>query len=111
MRYDYLVVGAGLYGAVYAHEKAKQGRSVLVIDRRRHIAGNIYTEKVGGIDWNRPVLLGYTGVSDIRLREYIEDCIASYGEKIKNLPIAKVGACIGTYAGPGAIAIAFFDKN
>ena len=53
MRYDYLVVGAGLYGAVYAHEKAKQGRSVLVIDRRRHIAGNIYTEKVGGIDVHR----------------------------------------------------------
>ena len=69
------------------------------------------SEKVGGIDWNRPVLLGYTGVSDSRRREYIEDCIASYGEKIKNLPIAKVGACIGTYAGPGAIAIAFFDKN
>ena len=49
MRYDYLVVGAGLYGAVYAHEKAKQGRSVLVIDRRPQIAGNVYTEDVEGI--------------------------------------------------------------
>ena len=69
------------------------------------------TEKVGGIDWSRPVLLGYTGLSDLRLMEFIEDSVQSYGEKIRNLPIMKVGACIGTYAGPGAIAIAFFDKN
>ena len=47
--YDYLVVGAGLYGAVFAHEAKKAGRKVLVIDRRPNIAGNVYTEDVEGI--------------------------------------------------------------
>ena len=45
MKYDYLVVGAGLYGATFAHEARKAGKSVLVIDKRNHIAGNIYTEE------------------------------------------------------------------
>ncbi len=49
MKYDYLIVGAGLYGAVVAHEAAAKGRSCLVIDRREHIAGNIYTREVEGI--------------------------------------------------------------
>lgn len=44
--YDYLIVGAGLYGAVFAHEAKKKGKTVLVIDRRDHIAGNVYTEDV-----------------------------------------------------------------
>ena len=48
-KYDYLVVGAGLYGAVFAHEARKAGKSVMVIDRRPNIAGNVYTEDVGGI--------------------------------------------------------------
>ena len=43
--YDYLIVGAGLYGAVFAHEAKKAGKKVLVIDRRSTIAGNVYTEK------------------------------------------------------------------
>lgn len=47
--YDYLVVGAGLYGAVFAHEAKKAGKSVLVIDKRPHVAGNVYTEKIEGI--------------------------------------------------------------
>jgi UDP-galactopyranose mutase len=47
--YDYLVVGAGLFGAVFAHEARAQGKSVLVIDKRPHIAGNVYTEDVEGI--------------------------------------------------------------
>lgn len=46
--YDYLVVGAGLFGAVFAHEAKKNGKSVLVIDKRPNIAGNIYTEKSRG---------------------------------------------------------------
>ena len=48
-RFDYLVVGAGLFGAVFAHEAKKAGRSVLVIDRRPNIAGNVYTEQIEGI--------------------------------------------------------------
>jgi len=48
--YDYLIVGAGLYGAVFAHEAKKAGKSVLVIDKRPNIAGNVYTEKIEGIN-------------------------------------------------------------
>ncbi len=50
MKYDYLVVGAGLYGAVFAHQARLAGKSVLVIDKRPHIAGNIYTEQVAGVN-------------------------------------------------------------
>ncbi len=50
MKYDYLIVGAGLYGAVFACEAKKTGKRVLVIDRRKHIAGNVYTEEMEGIN-------------------------------------------------------------
>ena len=53
MKYDYLVVGAGLYGAVFARQAADAGKKVLVIDRRGHIGGNVYTEKVEGIDFHK----------------------------------------------------------
>lgn len=48
-KYDYLVVGAGLFGAVFAHEAALRGKHVKVIEKRNHIAGNIYTKEVDGI--------------------------------------------------------------
>lgn len=48
--FDYLVVGAGLYGAVFARQMTDQGKKVLVIDKRPHVAGNVYTEKVEGIN-------------------------------------------------------------
>jgi UDP-galactopyranose mutase len=51
--YDYLIVGAGLFGAVFAHEARAHGKSVLVIDKRPHIAGNVYTEDVEGIHVHR----------------------------------------------------------
>ena len=50
MKYDYLIVGAGLYGSVFAYEANKTGKKVLVIDKRNNIAGNIYTEKIEGIN-------------------------------------------------------------
>lgn len=53
MMYDYLIVGAGLYGAVFAHEMKARGKKVLVIDRRAHIAGNVYTENIEGIHVHR----------------------------------------------------------
>lgn len=49
MKYDYLIVGAGLFGAVFAHEAVKAGKTVFVVDKRPHIAGNVYTEDVEGI--------------------------------------------------------------
>lgn len=53
MMYDYLIVGAGLYGATFAQQAAQAGKSVLVIDRRDHIAGNIYTDEIEGIQVHR----------------------------------------------------------
>ena len=50
MKFDYLIVGAGLYGSVVAHELARRGKKVLVVDRRNHIGGNCYTENVAGIN-------------------------------------------------------------
>ena len=50
MKYDYLVVGAGFYGAVFAQQKKEQGKKCLVIDKRDHIAGNVYSETVEGIE-------------------------------------------------------------
>ena len=49
MNYDYLIVGAGLFGSVFAHEAKAAGKRVLVIDRRPHIAGNVYCRDVEGI--------------------------------------------------------------
>ena len=53
MRYSYLIIGSGLYGAVFAQQVKAAGKSVLVIDKRDHIAGNVYTEKVEGIDFHK----------------------------------------------------------
>ena len=49
-KYDYLIVGAGLFGSIFAYEANKRGKRCLVIDKRNHIAGNIYTKKVAGIN-------------------------------------------------------------
>ena len=48
--YDYLIVGAGLYGSVFAREAMNRGKTVLVVDKRKSVGGNVYTEKVEGID-------------------------------------------------------------
>ena len=46
MKYDYLIVGSGLYGTIFAHEAKTHGKTVLVVDKRPNIAGNIYTKKI-----------------------------------------------------------------
>ena len=48
--YDYLIVGAGLFGAIFAYEANKKGKKCLVIDKRSHIGGNVYTESIEGIN-------------------------------------------------------------
>ena len=47
--YDYLIVGSGLYGAVFAYEATKRGKSCLVLEKRNHIGGNIYTEEIDAV--------------------------------------------------------------
>ena len=94
-RYDYLIVGAGLYGAVFAHEMKRQGRQVLVIDRRAHIAGNIYKEQVLDIQVHKyGAHIFHTSDRKIweyvnrfaEFNHYINSPIAYYKGELYNLP-------------------------
>ncbi len=67
-------------------------------------------EKAGGVDFSKPVLLGYTGISDALLLKYIEDSRPLWENDLKEVRYSTIGSVIGTHAGPGAIAVAFF-KN
>ena len=53
MKYDYLIVGAGLFGAVFAQEAKQAGKKCLVVEKRGHIAGNVYCEEIHGIQVHR----------------------------------------------------------
>ena len=66
--------------------------------------------KAGGIDFTMPLTLGYTGLDDSLLQKYIKDSTSLWEGQIDQLPISTIGSAIGTHAGPGAIAIAFFQK-
>jgi len=68
-------------------------------------------EKSGGINFEKPFSLAYTGLSDNLLRKYIEDSAALYEGKTDCLPIHTIGSTIGTHVGPGAIAVAFFSNQ
>lgn len=67
-------------------------------------------EKAGGVDFSKPVLLGYTGLSDALLLKYIEDSRQLWEAGLEQVRYTSIGSVIGTHAGPGAIAVAFF-KN
>lgn len=69
------------------------------------------TGKNGGIDFSMPFTLGYTGLSDSLLLKYIADSEVLYKGKVDKLPISTIGSTIGTHAGPGAIALAFFSQH
>ena len=64
--------------------------------------------KAGGVDFDKPVLLGYTGLSDALLKKYIQDSAALWEGHLQDLPYEEVGSVVGTHAGPGAVAVAFF---
>ena len=93
--FDYLVVGAGLFGAVFAHEAHKRGKSVLVIDRRAHIAGNVYTENVGGINVHKfGAHIFHTSNKEVwdyiqqfaEFNRYTNSPVARYKKELYNLP-------------------------
>ena len=67
-------------------------------------------EKAGGVDFSKPVMLGYTGISDALLRKYIEDSKHIWEGNIDNVRYTTIGSVIGTHVGPGAVAVSFF-KN
>ena len=68
------------------------------------------SDKAGGIDFSKPVLLGYSGISDALLKKYIEDSRHIWEGNLEEVRYTSVGSVIGTHAGPGAVAVAFF-KN
>lgn len=68
-------------------------------------------QETGGVDFDKPLLLGYTGLSDILLQKYIEDSAELWQGNIDELPIALVSGVVGTHVGPGVVAAAFFKKN
>ena len=77
---------------------SRQGNNLLVQE----------IEKAGGVDFSRPLMLGYTGLSDALLRKYVADSAALWENARKELPVAVVGSVVGTHVGPGAVAVAFF---
>ncbi len=95
MKYDYLVVGAGLFGAVFAHEMARKGKHILVIDKRDHVAGNIYTEKVMDINVHKyGAHIFHTSDKEVwdyvndfaEFNNYINSPVAVYKDELYNLP-------------------------
>jgi UDP-galactopyranose mutase len=94
-RYDYLIVGSGLFGAVFAHEAKKKGKTVLVIDKREHKGGNIYCENVEGINvhkygahifhTNDKAIWDYVN-SFVEFNRYTNSPLAVYKDEMYNLP-------------------------
>ena len=93
--YEYLIVGAGLYGAVFAHELTRRGKSCLVIDRRDHIAGNAYTENISGIQVHKyGAHIFHTDDREVweyvnrfaEFNNFINSPIAVYKDEVYNLP-------------------------
>lgn len=80
---------------------SKQGNQLLVSE----------IAKAGGADFDRPVLLGYTGLTDANLVRYMDACRHLWAQGVSELPYTVVGSVIGTHAGPGAVAVAFFVKD
>lgn len=80
---------------------SKNGSNLLVQEIR----------KTNGVDFDRPYLLGYTGLEDSLLQKYIADSAALWAEHTNALPIGTIGGTIGTHVGPGGIAIAFFSPH
>ena len=94
-QYDYLIVGAGLTGAVFAHEARKIGKTCLVIDRRSHVAGNVYTEEVEGINVHRyGAHIFHTSLVNVwsyvnrfaEFNNYVNSPIAYYKGEVYNMP-------------------------
>ena len=93
--YDYLIVGAGLFGSVFAYEMTKAGKKCLVIDKRKHIGGNIYTEEIEGINIHKyGAHIFHTGNKEIwdyinrfaEFNRYTNCVVARYKDELYNLP-------------------------
>ena len=95
MKYDYLIVGAGLFGSIFAYEANKAGKRVLVIDNRKHIGGNIYTKEMDGIQVHEyGAHIFHTSDKEVwdyvqqfaEFNRYTNSPVARYGDELYNLP-------------------------
>ena len=95
MKYDYLIVGAGLFGSTFAYEMSKKGKKCLVVDRRNHIGGNIYCENVNGINVHKyGAHIFHTSNKEVwdyvnqfaEFNNYVNSPIANYKGEIYNMP-------------------------
>lgn len=80
---------------------SKQGNNLLIKE----------IEEAGGVDYEKPVLLGYSGLSDLLLQKYIADSATLWEGKVTELHTTQIGSVIGTHAGPGAIVATFFKRK
>lgn len=96
-----ITISDGLVNVIGKARGSKNGNNMLMQS----------IEKLGGIDYSMPICLGYTGLSDDALQKYVSDSGTLYEGKVDKLNIVSVGSTIGTYAGPGTIAVAFFPKG
>ena len=94
-KYDYLIVGAGLFGAIFAYEAKKRNKKCLVIDKRAHIAGNIYTENIEGINVHKyGAHIFHTSNKEVweyinkfaEFNNYINSPVARYKDELYNMP-------------------------
>ena len=95
-----LSVIGGEIGMLGKARGSKMGNNLLVQE----------IQKTGGVDFSKPVLLGYSGLSDAVLLKYIEDSKHLWSEGLETVRYTTIGSVIGTHAGPGAVAVAFFKK-
>ena len=95
MKYDYLIVGAGLYGSVFAYEATKRGKKCLVIDKRNHIGGNVYCENINSINVHKyGAHIFHTNDKKIwnyinqfcEFNNFILNVVANYKGTVYNLP-------------------------
>ena len=93
-----------------------QDGEILVVGKARGSkqGNNLLMEKVhtcGGIDFDLPILLGYSGLSDVCLRKYVEDSRSLWQGHAETLASTRICSVVGTHTGPGVVAVAFFRKN
>ena len=118
---EYLKKGGRISGAAAVAGSLLNIKPVLTIDggeirvlgkaRGSRPANNLLVQeigKAGGVDFGKPVLLGYTGLSDLVLHKYVQDSASLWKDSLESLPYSVVGSVVGTHVGPGAVAVAFF---
>lgn len=95
-----ITINEGVVDVIARARGSKKANSMLVE----------FIDKVGGVDMSMPHCLGFTGFSDEVLTKYVEDYAPMYKDRLKDIKVVPVGATVGTYAGPGAVAFAFFNN-